>query len=95
MATTKEVTDLQRTVAELRSCVGALRARFGETPTVLRLANDVDRLNIDIAELGGLPEPRAPHGENERVVVPDTPYDPELWRGADDEGVGGYHNHDR
>jgi hypothetical protein len=26
----------------------------------------------------------------DRVVVPDTPYDPALWHGADDEGVGGY-----
>lgn len=96
MATTKEMADLQRMVAELRSCVGALRARFGETPPVLRVANDVDRLNIDVAELGGLPAPRIPgQGTPERVVVPDTPYDPELWRGADDEGVGGYQGHRR
>lgn len=94
MATTKELADLQRMVAELRQCVGALRSRFGETAPVLRVANDVDRLNIDVVELGGMPEPRVPsQGKSERVVVPDTPYDPELWRGADDEGVGGYHGH--
>lgn len=96
VATTREMAELQRMVAELRQCVGALRARFGETPPVLRVANDVDRLNIDVAELGGLPEPRVPsQAQPERVQVPDTPYDPELWRGADDEGVGGYHGHHR
>lgn len=25
------------------------------------------------------------------VLIPDTPYDPAMWRGADDEGVGCRH----
>jgi len=28
-------------------------------------------------------------GKPDIVVVPDTPYGPALWLGADDEGVGG------
>jgi hypothetical protein len=88
-----ELNHLQRTIAELRQCVGQLRSQYGDSAEVRRLANDVDRLGIDAEDFAGLPTPRFPRtphgGKPEKVVVPDTPYDPALWRGADDEGVGG------
>lgn len=89
-----EITELRRTIGQLRHCVGLLRSRYGDIPAVRRLANDVERIDIDADEFAGAPTTPAPrqpamaHGEV--VVVPDTPYDPDLWRGADDEGVGGY-----
>jgi hypothetical protein len=53
----------------------------------------VERLDIDAAEFAGAPTPLkqrdGPGGKPDIVVVPDTPYDPALWLGADDEGVGG------
>lgn len=92
-----ELAELKRTIGQLRHCVGALRSRYGNVAGVQRLANDVERLDIDAAELAGLPitpqQRRAP--EHDVVVVPDTPYDPALWRDADDEGVGGYQAHRR
>ncbi|NHD18040.1 MULTISPECIES: thioesterase [Actinopolyspora] len=32
---------------------------------------------------------RSGQSEHEIVEVPDTPYEPSWWRGADDEGLGG------
>lgn len=88
-----EYSELQRTIGQLRQCVGALRARYGDVPAVRRLANDVDRLDIDAGELAqpGATTAPVPRQAEDVVVVPDTPYDPALWHGADDEGVGGYH----
>lgn len=89
MPSTPESLAVQRALTDLQRCVGALRSRYGASPSVLRVANDVERLAIDVAELDGVAAPvrgRSP----EVVIVPDTPYDPALWHGADDEGVGGY-----
>jgi hypothetical protein len=88
-----EIAGLHRAIGELRRCVGELRTRYGDVTAIQRLANDVERLGIDATELpdGTLPPaPRGPINEHDVVVVPDTPYDPELWRGADDEGIGGH-----
>jgi hypothetical protein len=88
---TTEIMELRRTIGQLRQCVGALRARYGDASAVRRLANDVERLDIDAAELdAAVPPVPAQAKAADRVVVPDTPYDPALWQGADDEGVGGY-----
>ncbi|WP_026361086.1 hypothetical protein [Amycolatopsis nigrescens] len=95
---TTEITELRRTIGQLRQCVGALRSRYGDASVVRRLANDVERLDIDANELDEAPpvpaQPKAVDRE-EVVVVPDTPYDPSLWHGADDEGVGGYQRDQR
>jgi len=95
-----EMTELQRTIGQLKHCVGGLRARYGDSVEVRRLINDVERLDMDAADLvsrPARPTPPAPRrGDSDKpdvVVVPDTPYDPALWRDADDEGVGGVHPH--
>jgi hypothetical protein len=97
--TSSEIVELRRALGQLRHCVGGLRARYGDVAAVQRLANDIERLDIDATELvdrDSTPRPReAPRVEREVVVVPDTPYDPQLWDGADDEGVGGYRPHGR
>jgi hypothetical protein len=90
---TTEMQELQRTIGHLRQCVGSLRSRYGDAPAVKRLANDLDRLDIDAKDLDGAP-PAEVRGRNaERIPVPDAPYDENLFRGvdADDEGLGGLH----
>ncbi|MGP4020127.1 hypothetical protein [Saccharopolyspora sp. 5N708] len=91
MARTTELAEFRRVLAQLRSGVSALRARYGDTPAVRRIHNDVERLDIDIAELSDvLPaQRRSTESPQDVVIVPDTPYDPSLWRDADDEGLGG------
>ncbi|GGM61888.1 hypothetical protein GCM10012275_35980 [Longimycelium tulufanense] len=95
MPVTSELAALQRALGELRQRVGDLRSRYGDLPPVRRLVNDVERLDIDMADIGELPatapRPRVEGKGPEIVPVPDTPYDPKLWQDADDEGVGGQH----
>jgi hypothetical protein len=86
-----EITDVQRIVSVLRRKVASLRYHFGDVPDVRRLLNDVERLDIDITELhGNTSRPRRTQTLADVVMIPDAPYNPELWQGADDEGVGGY-----
>jgi hypothetical protein len=97
MSSTTELADVKRALGQLRSSLDALRSRYGDVAAVRRISNDVERLDIDIAELSTtMPAPRRESGltGGETVIVPDTPYDPALWRDADDEGVGGQqHSH--
>jgi hypothetical protein len=96
MSSTEQLA-LQRAIGQLRQCVGELRAHYGDSAEVRRLANDVERLDIDASDFAGRPTPPKQRdgrgGKPDVVVVPDTPYDPALWLGADDEGVGGVHHH--
>lgn len=90
--------DLQRVVGQLRLCVGSLRERYGDCTAVRRLENDLERLDIDAGEFErpSVPTQQRPAVDRSDVVmVPDTPYDPSLWQGADDEGVGGYQRDER
>ncbi|GAA5160020.1 MULTISPECIES: hypothetical protein [Amycolatopsis] len=87
-----ELAEIRRALGQLRQCVGALRSRYGDAAAVRRLANDVDRLDIDVCELENpIPVQAKPSTPVQVVKIPDAPYDPSLWQGADDEGVGGYH----
>ncbi|MBH0121741.1 hypothetical protein ACWDUD_20870 [Rhodococcus sp. NPDC003382] len=90
---TTEMQDLQRTIGHLRQCVGSLRSRYGDAPAVKRLANDLDRLDIDAKELDSAPPAEVRGHTGERIPVPDAPYDDNLFRGVDvdDEGLGGLH----
>ncbi len=97
-ATTTELSDVLRALAQLRTGVGALRARYGDVAEVRRIDNDLERLEIDVADLSTVnPAPMQRHGgtkQREMVEVPDTPYDSSLWRDVDEEGMGGWkHEH--
>lgn len=87
---TTETLELKRTVDHLRHCVGSLRALYGDVPVVRRLANDVERLDIDSVDLDMLPQHPAAHEKFVRIQVPDTPYDASMWLDSDDEGLGGH-----
>lgn len=92
--TTNEHVQLNRSIEQLRRSVSQVRGAFGDGPEVRRLVNDLERLEIDAAELA-VARPvagseQAP-GTPETVVVPDTPLDESMFSDADDEGLGGYH----
>ncbi|MDQ1732422.1 MAG: hypothetical protein QOK10_2581, partial [Pseudonocardiales bacterium] len=55
MTVTTELSHLHRTVDELRSIIGSVRNRYGDIPAVRRLVGDVDRLDLDTADLDHLP----------------------------------------
>jgi hypothetical protein len=90
MAVTSELSVLHRTVDELRTVVSSVRTRYGDIPAVQRLVGDVERIDLDAADLDSMPPPAAPVLTPVHVID-DTPLDPSLWADADDEGVGGYH----
>ena len=87
MSETAELMSLRRAISDVRSCVELLRDRHGDVPSVQRLVGDVERLDLDAADLD-LP-PRL--AVSEVVPLGSEPIDPSIWADADDEGVGGYH----
>jgi hypothetical protein len=92
--TTTEFATLRRSIELLRQSVSGVRSAFGDAPEVRRLVNDLERLEIDAAELAScepLPRASVPGHVPEHVVVPDTPLDAAMFSDADDEGLGGYH----
>lgn len=80
-------------VSQLESAMTTLREEYGDTIGVRRLSSDVRRLADDLDELG---DPQPGHQPPEKPpleTVSDTPYDPAMWAGADDEGLGAPDRH--
>ncbi|MGU3498299.1 hypothetical protein [Mycobacterium sp. C31M] len=95
MSTTTELAELHELIGNLRRCVTSLRARYGDTPAMRRIVNDaermlndIDRLDIDAAELEmrGTSTQARP---GEKITIPDSDYSRDFWSGVDDEGLGG------
>lgn len=89
-------TELHDIIGGLQRCVSALTTTFGDNPAIRRilndtesLRNDVDRLDIDADDLEA--GQKRPGPALEKISISDTPYDAALWRGVDDEGLGGSH----
>jgi len=95
VASSPELAELHELIGGLRRCVTALKSRYGDAPAMRRIVNDaerilidVDMLEIDADELESTGGALRPAGE--KIAIPDTDYDAEFWRDADDEGVGGH-----
>ena len=91
---TTEFTDLRDSIGQLRHCLMSLQSKYGDAFPIRRLANDVERLDIDAGELELSPPPVVPHREPEVVYVPDSRSDEAAWMGAQDEGLG-FHSRER
>jgi len=94
-STAAELSELHHLINGVRRCAMSMKARYGDSPAmqrivndVDRLLNDVDRLDIDAAELD-MGRKAAQQQSGEKIPVPDTQYDTDFWRDVDDEGVGG------
>lgn len=86
MALDDEVASARGAAQALKWSAERLSQHYGDTVDVRRLALDIDRVRDDLDLLCGLPSTRGPQRELE--VMTDAPYSPELWAGAEDEGVG-------
>ncbi|MBJ8346560.1 hypothetical protein [Antrihabitans sp. YC2-6] len=94
---TAEFNELRQTIGQLRQCIGSLRSQYGDVRPVTRLANDLDRLDIDVADLEESPPPKIagrPAPQREVIYVPDSKSDESAWMGAQDEGLG-FHSRER
>ncbi|WP_328455645.1 hypothetical protein [Amycolatopsis sp. NBC_00438] len=78
----------RRKATELRRAVQSLHRIHGDTHSMRRLLSDLEWIDAGLREL---PPSAAREGIEalDRIVVPDTPYRPDMWHGADDEGLGG------
>ena len=96
MSTTTEFAELHKLIGEMRRCVTTLAAKYGDSPATRRVANDaerilldIDRLDIDAEELAmrhGVTQQKA---GSEKIAIPDTQYDREFWGDISDGGVSG------
>jgi len=93
---------LQRSVDELKSAVAMLSHTHGKISVVARLCNDLERLQLDVADAEALRSPDTPVGARATAAGPavfqmnDEPYDPKMWgNDYDQEGLGGYHGQSR
>ena len=86
-------------LAEARSRLDALdrslraaQRRLGGGLDVRRVRTDLDHLRESLALLAdSVTAGVGLDGTDEMVDIEDTPYDPEMWRGIDDEGIGCRH----
>jgi len=95
---------LQRSIDELKTAVAMLSHTHGKVSVVARLCNDLERLQLDVADAEALRAPDTPAGTSTSKLaagpavyqVSDEPYDPAMWgNDYDQEGLGGYHGQSR
>ena len=95
MSRPAELAELYELIGGLRRCVASLASKYGDSLATRRIANDAERLRVDIdrldidtqeLEYGSAVRPGAP---GEKIAIPDTQYDREFWGDIDDGGVGG------
>ena len=89
MSATAEVDELHQLIHRARRCVTSLVSKHGDCSAMRRVANDVERLEIDVEELALTRRLSQPNGPSERIQIPDTEYHIDFWRDVDHEGVGG------
>ncbi len=90
MSSTTEFAELHELIGGLRRCVTSLASQYGDSPTMRRIVNDIDRLDIDAEELELTRGVTRQRQSAEKIGIPDTQYDSDFWRDVDDEGVGGH-----
>jgi hypothetical protein len=97
MPVSVELKTLNRAIDELRTAITSLQAAYGNVVTVARLRNDLERLVLDVGDVGSLASTRPAPAEAAPVhQLTDEPYDASMWaEDADDEGLGGYHGTSR
>jgi len=81
----------KRALGEMQRAVRSLKLHFGAEHDMRRLEDDVQRVAFD---LGMLSEQAPAPGSSARrslEVIPEREYDRDLWKDADDEGLGGLH----
>ena len=90
MSSTTEFAELHELIGSLRRRVTSLASQYGDSPTMRRIVNDIDRLDIDAEELELTRGVTRHQHSAEKIAIPDTEYERDFWRDVDDEGVGGH-----
>lgn len=96
MSLQEDLITAQRSVDELVRSLDRLESELGDCPDMRRARSDAAHLRESIAllkETAGRPRAVKAKPMPEMVSIPDAPYDPSLWRDAEDEGLGSPHGH--
>lgn len=95
MSLQDDLASAQRSVDELTRVEAQLERQVGDNLDMRRVRQDTVRLRESLAilrESAPGREARPPEPQ-EMITVPDTPYNPALWAGGDDEGLGSPYHH--
>lgn len=92
-----DVIAVQRRLDDLIRSLAGVEQQIGRTLDMRRVRSDAAHLRESLELLhAGIPAapdlvgvaPRRGTAHGPVILVPDVPYDPSLWRGAEDEGLG-------
>jgi hypothetical protein len=81
----------QRALGEMERAVRALKLHFGGEHDMRRLEDDVQRVHFDLGLLAESTPATSNMPRRNLEVIPEREYDRDLWKDADDEGLGGLH----
>ncbi|MEU9110341.1 hypothetical protein AB0D04_00770 [Streptomyces sp. NPDC048483] len=97
MSLQDELTAVERNLTELIRSVARLEEHIGAGLDMRRVRSDANHLRESLGLLkesaAGAKQARPGAAKDEMVTVSDAPYDPALWKGADDEGLGAEDRH--
>ncbi|MDF2261071.1 hypothetical protein [Streptantibioticus ferralitis] len=94
MSLQDELTATQRRLDDLDRCLTTLEQHVGSSVDMRRVRADANHLREDLALLresaprGGAESTGQSKEAQRMITVPDAPYDPNLWKDAEDEGLG-------
>ncbi|MBV9026325.1 MAG: hypothetical protein JO362_21605 [Streptomycetaceae bacterium] len=84
-----DLTAIQRRLDDLMRSLGTLENHVGHGLDMRRVRTDAEHLRDSLSLLRETArEERADRPSPEMVPIPDAPYDPSLWKDAEDEGLG-------
>jgi hypothetical protein len=98
MSVHDELVHARQALDDLVRAVDRVRIRLGNGPDVRRLRADADHLREDLDLLrqsAATGEPTPGPAQPQIVFIPRTPYDPSMWAGCEDEGIGSRHGPER
>ena len=94
MSLQEELDAVQQRLNALLRCASRLEQQVGNSLDMRRVRADITRLGESLALLRESAPKEAAQEPHEMVTIPDAPYDPKLWAGAeDDEGLGSPYRH--
>ncbi|WP_367321706.1 hypothetical protein [Streptomyces sp. HUAS ZL42] len=98
MSVHDELVHARHALDDLLRAVDRLQIRLGNGPDVRRARADADHLREDLELLrqNAVAETPTPDPAQPQIVfIPRTPYDPSMWAGCEDEGIGSRHGPER
>ncbi|MFE7170378.1 hypothetical protein [Streptomyces sp. NPDC057616] len=94
MSVHDELVHARHALDDLARVVDRLQSHLGDGPDVRRARADADHLQEDLDLLqqsAAAVEPRQNPVQPEVVFIPRDPFDPSMWVGCEDEGIGSRH----